>query len=392
MGLLHEQFNTLSDASSAITSSRFFDRIQAVLAQADIRINGNRPWDLQVHNAKLFTRLLRHGALGFAEAYMEGWWDCPQVDQLLTRMLKAELSTKLGGINRLRLALSAIKYTLLNHQTEQRAHIVGEVHYDIGNDLYNRMLDPTMSYSCGYWQQATDLNSAQIDKLDLICRKLELKPGMRLLDIGCGWGGLAEFAARNYGVSVVGVTISKEQKRLADERVAGLPVTIKLQDYRSLNGTFDRIASVGMFEHVGAKNYPTFFHTAKRLLKTDGLFLLHTIGEEQTSHRPEPFIDKYIFPNGNVASRKHLQDATLGHFRLEDWHNFGQDYDLTLMAWAENFQRAWPELDANYSQRFYRMWLYYLYGCAAFFRSRRGQLWQLVLAHPQRTASYRCPR
>lgn len=363
-------------------------RFQSQLDKAGIQVNGNRRWDIQVHNPKTYGRVIRHGSLGLGEAYVDGWWDCQRLDEFFTRVLKAGLDNS-SVVYRW---FKTLHTALVNRQSIRRAFKVGEIHYDVGNDLYQRMLDPTLSYSCGYWSNAADLDSAQQNKLDLICRKLHLKPGMKLLDIGCGWGGLAAFAARHYQVEVEGITISVEQKKLAEERVAGLPVTIKLVDYRSLEGKYDRIVSVGMFEHVGPKNYRTYFAKANELLREDGLFLLQTIGEELTTHITDPFINKYIFPNGKVASRKHLSDATLDLFRLEDWHNFGPDYDRTLMAWAGNFERYWDEIKDNYSEQFYRMWRYYLNCCAGFFRSRKGQLWQLVLAHPDRIASYKHER
>lgn len=367
-------------------------RFQSILDLADIKINGFRDCDITVHNPQLYNAVLRSGTLGFAEAYMEGWWDCPRLDKMFTRLLAADLNKRLPGVAKLKFFVEAAWYALFNHQSEARAFQVGEAHYDIGNDLYERMLDATMTYSCAYWPEADNLETAQLQKLDLICRKLELKPGMKLLDIGCGWGGLAAHAARYYGAEVTGITISREQQKLARENCKGLPVDIVLMDYRSLNGEFDRIVSVGMFEHVGPKNYRVFFETARRLLKTDGLFLLHTIGEEDTTHHTDPFIHKYIFPNGKVASRRHLSDASMDLFRLEDWHNFGPDYDKTLMAWGENFESSWPQISEHYSERFYRMWRYYLYCSAGFFRSRKGQLWQLVLAHPDRQAPYQSLR
>lgn len=377
---------------SLANAESLINRFEPLLNLADVKINGHRDWDIRVHDPRLFKRVLARGTLGFAEAYLDGWWDCPRLDMLMTRLQSADLHRKIPGMAKLKLGLTVLWYALVNRQTESRAYQVGEVHYDVGNDLYQRMLDPTMSYSCGYWAKANDLVTAQQDKLDLICRKLELKPGMTLLDIGCGWGGLAEYAAKYYGVKVTGITISKEQQKLAQERVAGLPVEIRLVDYRSLEGVFDRIVSVGMFEHVGPKNYRTYFSTVSRLLKKDGLFLLHTIGEEDTNHHTDGFIDKYIFPNGKVASRKHLNDASLDVLRMEDWHNFGPDYDRTLMAWAQNFDQAWPELEGQYSERFRRMWHYYLYASAGFFRSRKGQLWQVVFSHPDSTKAYRSPR
>jgi cyclopropane-fatty-acyl-phospholipid synthase len=249
-----------------------------------------------------------------------------------------------------------------------------------------------MNYSCAYWAAADNLEDAQRHKLDMICRKLELKPGERLLDIGCGWGGLAQHAASHYGVEVFGVTVSREQQALARERCAGLPVEIALMDYRDINDHFDKAVSVGMFEHVGDKNYPGYFDTVADALRDEGLFLLHTIGSSVTRRYTDPWIDKYIFPNGRLPSARRLAEALEGRFLIEDWHNFGQDYDRTLMAWRENFDAAWPRLAQHYDARFYRMWIYYLASTAGFFRARQGQLWQLVLCKHQRRRIYRSVR
>ncbi|WP_108125610.1 cyclopropane fatty acyl phospholipid synthase [Saccharospirillum mangrovi] len=362
-----------------------------LLALADIRINGDRPWDIQVYNTDLYKRLLRDGSIGLGESYMDGWWDCDQLDEMFTRLLSARLNERVTGPAKLKLAMSALAYQVVNFQSIKRAFHVGEAHYDIGNDLYRRMLDPRMIYSCAYWAEADNLADAQTHKLDLICRKLQLKPGMTLLDIGCGWGGMAAYAAEHYGVEVTGVTISKEQQKLAQETVQGLPVDIRLEDYRSLTGQFDRIVSVGMFEHVGIKNYQTYFNKVAELLSDDGIFLLHTIGDEVTTKAPEPFIHKYIFPNGKIPSRKEITDTSVDILRLEDWHNFGPDYDRTLMAWADNIQDAWGDLP-EYDEAFRRMWRYYLHSCAGFFRSRQGQLWQLVFTKPMNLNEYRSVR
>lgn len=365
-----------------------------LLEQADIRINGDRPWDIQVHNEAVFSRILSSGThLAFAESYMQNWWDTQSLDQLITRILSARLDKKVPKLGRLQLLKAVLNAAFLNKQSPERAFEVGEVHYDIGNDLYEKMLDPRMIYSCAYWPGAETLEQAQEQKLDLICRKLELAPGMQLLDIGCGWGGLAEFAARRYGVDVVGITISKEQQKLARERCAGLPVDIRLVDYRALEGQFDRIVSVGMFEHVGRKNHRVYFETVRRLLARDGLFLLHTIGADKTRHGVDPFIEKYIFPNGEIPSRHSVNQSSLDLLRLEDWHNFGPDYDRTLMAWWHNFDRAWPELKERYDHNhFYRMWKFYLLSSAGYFRSRGGQLWQIVFSHLDSNREYRSLR
>jgi len=363
-----------------------------LLAQAGIRIDGDAPWDIQVHDPEFYRRVLTRGTLGLGEAYMDGLWDAPQLDAFFDRALRAHLGDRLGGLHKVRIALAALTNALFNRQSARRARRVGECHYDIGNDVFENMLDTSMNYSCAYWARADTLEEAQQQKMDLICRKLELKPGERLLDIGCGWGGLALYAASHYGVEVLGVTVSREQQALARQRCAGLPVEISLMDYRDVRGHFDKVVSVGMFEHVGEKNYGIYLDTVARLMRDEGLFLLHTIASSITYRYTDPWIDKYIFPNGRLPSARTLTAALERRFEIEDWHNFGQDYDRTLMAWMENFERAWPELAGRYDRRFHRMWTYYLSCSAGFFRSRQGHLWQLVLSKPQRGAVYRSVR
>jgi cyclopropane-fatty-acyl-phospholipid synthase len=363
-----------------------------LLAQADIRLNGDRPWDVRVRDREFYRRLLTGGSLGLGEAYMDGLWEAPRLDELFDRVIRADLNSKLGGMHRLRIALASISNTLFNRQSPRRARHVGERHYDIGNDLFEAMLDSSMNYSCAYWAEAETLDEAQRHKMDLICRKLELRPGERLLEVGCGWGGLAHYAATHYGVQVLGVTVSREQQALAQQRCAGLPVEISLMDYREIDGTFDKVVSVGMFEHVGEKNYPIYLDTVSRVMSDEGLFLLHTIGTSVSTRYTDPWINKYIFPNGRIPSARRLTEAIEGRYLIEDWHSFGSDYDRTLMEWKANFDQAWPQLRASYDERFYRMWTYYLMSSAGFFRSREGQLWQLVLSKPQRNAVYRSTR
>ncbi|AYL63022.1 cyclopropane fatty acyl phospholipid synthase [Citrobacter youngae] len=349
-----------------------------LLQQADIQINGSRPWDIQLHHAGFFKRVLQQGSLGLGESYMEGWWDCERLDVLFCKILKAKLDQQMPG--NLKDILRIASARLFNLQSRSRAWIVGKEHYDIGNDLFALMLDPHMQYSCGYWKEATTLEDAQHAKLKMICEKLQLKPGMRLLDIGCGWGGLAEYAARHYGVAVEGVTISKEQQKMAQQRCEGLDVNILLQDYRDLDKHYDRIVSVGMFEHVGPKNYDTYFSIADRCLKPDGLFLLHTIGSNKKGMSVDPWINKYIFPNGCLPAISHIAEASESRFVMEDWHNFGSDYDKTLMAWHARFNQAWPELSSRYSATFRRMFNYYLCACAGAFRARDIELWQVLFS------------
>ncbi|WP_436877460.1 cyclopropane fatty acyl phospholipid synthase [Siccibacter turicensis] len=359
-------------------SNEWYRIVNELLSRADVHINGSAPGDITVHNPHFFKRVLQEGSLGLGESYMDGWWDCDRLDLFFTRVLRAGLEKQLP--HHFKDTLRILGARLFNLQSRKRAWMVGKEHYDLGNDLFSRMLDPAMQYSCGYWKTADNLADAQQAKLKLICEKLELKPGMTLLDVGCGWGGLAEYAARHYGVSVHGVTISAEQQKMAQARCAGLDVTIRLQDYRDLNEQFDRVVSVGMFEHVGPKNYATYFEVVDRNLKPDGLFLLHTIGSRTTDNNVDPWINKYIFPNGCLPSVRHIANAAEKHFVMEDWHNFGPDYDKTLMAWYARFQAAWPEIADNYSDRFYRMFTYYLNACAGAFRARDIQLWQVVFS------------
>lgn len=371
---------------------RGLDTAAALLARADIRVGGDRPWDIQVHHPDTFPRILAKGSLGLGESYMDGWWDCAQLDEFIARVLRARLDTQVGQAG---LTLALLKARWFNLQSEQRAWVVGRQHYDLGNDLYEAMLDPTMAYSCGYWAAAGDLAAAQEAKLDLVCRKLGLEPGMRLLDIGCGWGSLMRFAAERYGVECVGLTISREQARHGADKAAGLPVRFELADYRSFNRDgrqrFDRIASIGMFEHVGHKNFDAYFETAQRSLVDDGLFLLHTIGKNRAGTATDPWTEKYIFPNGALPSAAELATSAERRFVIEDWHNFGADYDRTLMAWHDRFEQAWPRLRPRYGDRFHRMWRYYLLSCAGTFRARDNQLWQLVLSPRGAAGGYRRP-
>ncbi|TBL62948.1 cyclopropane fatty acyl phospholipid synthase [Hafnia paralvei] len=375
---------------SEIKADNWYRIAEEMLSQAGITINGNQPQDIRVKNPEFFHRVLQEGSLGLGESYMDGWWECDRLDIFFQRILAAELDTHLPKhfSDIVRIASARI----FNYQTRKRAWIVGKEHYDLGNDLFSRMLDPYMQYSCAYWKDAETLEQAQQAKLRMICEKLQLKPVMTLLDIGCGWGGLAQFAAQEYGVSVQGVTISAEQQKMAQDRCAGLDVKILLQDYRDLDEQFDRIVSVGMFEHVGPKNYRTYFEVVAKNLKPDGLFLLHTIGSNQTDLNVDPWINKYIFPNGCLPSVAHIASKSEDLFVLEDWHNFGCDYDRTLMAWYDAFQQSWPEIKDNYSDRFYRMFTYYLNACAGAFRARNIQLWQVLLSPKGVEGGIRVPR
>jgi len=352
--------------------------LNKLLVEADIRINGSRPWDIQVLDGGFYPRVMAEGSLGLGESYMDGWWEVESLDEFFMRILRAGLEDK--HRNRIRLLRDWLKAHLLNLQSRHRSKRVAERHYDLGNPFYEHMLDPWMQYTCAYWKEAEDLASAQVAKMDLVCRKLHLEPGDRVLELGGGWGGFACYAAKHYGCEVTMYNISGEQVSYARKICRDLPVEIHHADYREARGTFNKVVSIGICEHVGSGNYRNFMKIQKRCLREDGLMLLHTIGCNRTKRTSDPWINRYIFPGGQLPSMRQLMNAAEGLFVLEDVHNFGAYYDLTLMAWFQNFDRHWPRFRERYGDRFYRMWKYYLLSCAGSFRARNIQLWQLVFS------------
>jgi len=347
-----------------------------LLGKADIAVDGGRPWDLQVHEPRAFARVLRDGAIGFGEAFMEGWLDCERVDQMAERAFRADLSNQIAVRTAL---LEVLKVRLSPLGSRTRSFEIGERHYDTGNDLFQVMLDPYMVYSCGYWQRAGDLAAAQRDKLELTCRKLQLQPGQRVLDIGSGFGSFARYAAEHYGVSVVGVSVSQQQIDLARRLCTGLPVEFRYADYRDLNEPFDRIVSIGMVEHVGRRYYRDFFDACERCLKPAGLLLLHTVGA-QREEATNAWFDKYIMPGVEFPTFANVAAAGT-QLVIEDFQKWeGRHYDRTLMAWFERFDRGWAGLREHYGDVFYRMWKLYLQGCAAAFRVDRLCVWQFVFS------------
>ena len=352
--------------------------VSEILSLADVRIGGDRPWDITVHEEAFYERVLKDQSLGLGESYMLGWWDSKALDECMFHIMRADLDQKLKPTWGMLWAV--VKAKLFNLQDRSGSMHVIEQHYQLGNDLFQNMLDSLMTYSCGYWNKAKTLDDAQIAKYDLIARKLGLKKGMRLLDIGCGWGGFAKYCAEKYGASVVAITLSENQASYAKEVCKGLSVEVRVQDYRDVHETFDRVVEIGMFEHVGEKNYREFMEIAHRCLTDDGMLMLHTIGRKTSAVVTDAWISKYIFPDGHLPSVAQIGKSIEGLFLVEDWHNFGADYDKTLMAWFSNFDANWDKIKNAYSPTFYRMWKYYLLSCAGAFRAREIQLWQVVLA------------
>jgi cyclopropane-fatty-acyl-phospholipid synthase len=360
-----------------------------ILGLAGIEVNGKNAWDIQVHDDRLWNRIISQRELGLAEAYMDGWWDVESIDQFLTKLLEINVLDKVPFS--ISLVGHAVKSTVLNRQTKAKAAANAKHHYNIGNDLYTRMLDKEMAYSCGYWKTAKTLDQAQIAKFDLICRKLELKPGMKLLDIGCGWGGLLRYAAKNYGIIGTGISPADNQIELARAKNGKLKIEYLQMDYRDLSGKFDRIVSVGMMEHVGPKNLETFFNKCISLLAPDGMMLHHTIASNVTKQVTDPFFDRYIFPGGVLPSLAQISKAVEKKVIIEDVHNFGPDYEKTLLAWHANINKRWREIP-NYDERFRRMWNYYLLSSAAGFRARHIQLLQVVFRPMTSRGAYKAVR
>jgi cyclopropane-fatty-acyl-phospholipid synthase len=355
--------------------------VEQLLRTADIEIDGPDPWDIEVHDERLFARVLAGGTLGFGEAYMDGWWDCEALDEMCSRAISARLDERFTYSPRNLLAFAISLLT--NRQSRRRARRVGEVHYDLGNDFFRAMLDPWMQYSSAFFLEGDDLATAQRRKLEMVCQRLDLHPGMRLLDVGCGWGGLAKYAAQNYGCSVTGLTISREQQQFAASWCDGLEVEIQLRDYRQIRGRFDCAVSVGMVEHVGFKNYRTYLRAIADSLGKDGLFLCQGICNPISGWQLDPWIRRYIFPNSILPSLARLTKAAEGLFLVQEVVNLGPHYDPTLLAWEENFRRAWPRFAAHYDPRFRRMWRFYLLSCAGAFRARSLQVYGILFAKPE---------
>ena len=356
--------------------SRVQEYIENLFTSADIRIDGGRPWDIRIHNNEIFSRVLKGGSLALGESYCDGWWDCDALDQFFDRVFRARLNEKVNPLS----LLTMFQSLFLNMQNRTRSRKVIDRHYDLDVNLYLAFLDTYNQYTCGYFKDTDDLCRAQEQKLDLICRKLMLTSKDSVLDIGCGWGGFARFAAERYGCGVTGITISDEQLNYAREFCRGLPVSIIKADYRDFKGTFDKVLVCGMIEHVGYKNHRRLMEAVSNSLKDSGLFLLQTIASNISTRWADPWINKYIFPNGLIPSAKQLISAAEGLFTLEDWHFMGSHYDRTLMAWFGNFMKNWDRIKSAFDDRFYRIWKYYFLSCAASFRAKVNDLWQIVFS------------
>ncbi len=353
---------------------------------------------LIVNDARAIAKTIYGGSLGFSEAYMKGWWDSPGLTDMLLLGTANEASwdALIAGKFWTRLLSKFIHKFRPNTRRGSKRNIAD--HYDLGNDFYKLWLDESMTYSAGIFTPGTQsLEAAQREKLRQICRSLQLTPGQRVLEIGCGWGSFAELAATEFGVEVVGITLSREQLAYGQERIAkaGLTdkVVLKLQDYRDVQGRFDAIASVEMIEAVGEDYWPVYFDTIKNRLKPGGLACVQaiTIAERYFAdyRKTADFIQRHVFPGGMLASPSRLaaevERAGL-QWRAAVW--FGQDYSETLKQWQMAFQAAWPRITQlpaakrRYDADFKRLWEYYLSYCEAGFKAGWTDVGQILISGP----------
>lgn len=353
------------------------------------RVGSDLPLHLIIHDSNTYDRVVAFGTLGFCEAYMDGWWDEKHNNlvELIGLFHRSSVYAKAASNVTIPLAIKVVKQRLktlpllIQNSRKNVQH-----HYDLGNDFYQRFLDPTMTYSCGYRIHETDsLEQMQLQKYELICRKLALHPGESLVDIGCGWGGMLIYAAERYGISGTGITLSVEQAKLAQERVEqkGLSDRIKIviADYRELTGQYDKFVSIGMFEHVGKGNFATFMQKAFKLLTPDGVGLLHTIAT-QSDERNGVWVDKYIFPGGYAPQLHELtKELWAAKLSLAHCENLKPHYAETMKRWADNLMNHQAEiasLDQIYDDRFLRMWYLYLQSFEASFRYGGLHIYQLL--------------
>ena len=369
--------------------------------QIGVEINGPNAWDIQIHNESLYSRLFRDGSLGAGESYMDGWWDCNDLVELSFRVAKNNLLLESG----LPLFVHTTRSFLLNLQNKIRARIVGECHYDLPIPLWEKMLGASMIYTNGIWQDTDDLDTAGFAKYDLVCRKLELKKGDTLLELGCGWGAFLKYAATHYGCRCTGVTISKEQAKYASELCQSLPVKIHHCDYRDRDVynpddiKYDAITTLGMTEHVGRKNYRQCMQIIYEQLRDCRLFLLESSGNSKES-APDMFIQKYIFPYLDMPTVGSIDKYTRDFFVLEDMQTVSVDYAKTIIAWSNNFKKYWSDFDLSENtfgglskNQFYRMWVYYLDCCAGVLKARtETQAWQFLFSKGHLTNGYRSVR
>ena len=367
----------------------------------------------EVDDERVYDEIISKRNLGLGESYMKGWWDHEAIDDFVYQIVRNKPDMNMTWMDVINLAYTYVTSYITNFQSPTRSLDVGVDHYDLGDEIYVNMLGDSMTYTCAYWkdvdiksyslprresvntkQVKLQLNLAQERKLDLICRKLKLHPGMKVLDIGCGYGSFARYASEKYGVTVTGITISNDQLAYSMKSMSSDAVDYRFMDYRDLlvdehAQQYDAVVSIGMIEHVGWQNYDEFMKVVCRTMKDDGLALVHSIVGLKNKLVGDLWVTKYIFPGGLIPSLPQLSNSVqTTSLVIEDIHNFGAHYDKTLMMWYHLFvgnlevinkQRVENGKD-ELTDVFVRMWRYYLLSCAGAFRARNLQLYQMVLS------------
>lgn len=340
----------------------------------------NSEYDILVKDKNMFNRFISNGEVGFSEGYMNNEFDMnvkSVIYELLKKKKLLENSIKSKSFQYVILNLIGQVYSYLPNNTLTSSKKNISHHYDIGNDLYEKMLGETMQYTCAYFNKPNmTLNEAEYAKMNLIIKKLDIQDGMTILDIGCGFGSFGYYIVKQFNVKVVGCSLSEKQVEYANNNYKHPNLKILLEDYRNMKGKFDRVYSVGMFEHVGRNNYNTYFNKCYELLKNDGIMLLHTIATNTRVWHNNHFIGKYIFPGCELPHQSNLDGKFIEKWHLEDWQNFGLSYEKTLLAWRQNIGN-WEGLD-KYDEKFRRMWDLYIFGAAGSFHNRHICLWQVV--------------
>jgi len=357
-------------------------------------VDGLNQWDPQVRDDDFFGMVAGDGMLGLGNAYVKGYWECEDLFEFFCRAIRGGLLEFMADSPVMKALMTAYRTTNRQSQTQAKKNVVA--HYDRGNDLFEAFLGKTMAYTCAVWDNPLDLeegetlDEAQERKLDRICQKLHLESGMRVLDIGCGWGPFMRYVAGHFEVEVVGITLSAEQIAYIEKRNGGfkhsgsLPIKAVLADFRTFDaGKFDRVLSIGMFEHVGRKNHEEYFKAVDRCLESDGLSLIHCFGKSDPRvPLIDPWTEKHIFPGMELPTVVDITTAMEGAFNLLDLEEMGQHYPKTLLAWSANFDCNWEQI-SHYGEEFRRMWRYYLLSCAAVFHVRKVLLWQVVFARKE---------
>lgn len=365
---------------NADKNSREFWIISNLLEKMDIQVGGNRAWDIQIHSPDFARRVMTMGGLGLGDSYIEGDWDANSVDSFINHILRARLDKEIKSFG---MSISSLKSRFHSLAKGQKPWKFQDVLRNLPNEFFEAILGTNMSFTSGYWAAgAKTLEEAQQARRDMTCKKLNLKQGMRLLDAGSGWGGFSAFAAEHYGVECVCISSFKGQHEWASQHYAHLPIEFVQNESLMLDGMFDCIVSIDRFEHLPQKNYRVYLEMGDRILEEDGLLLLQSTGKNERRLNGKHWFDTHILQNNSLPTIAQIAGATNGLFVMEDMHNFGSDYDKTLMAWYQNFEAAWPALQKQYKfdEKLYRTWKYYLLSSAGAYRANDLQQWQCIFS------------